>query len=356
VFLKAYQNLSSLKEHGQFSFWLKRIAKNHCADWLRQRRENHLSFEGIKVAESMQITPSPEEMALKRELREIVWQAIDSLLEIDRKLMKARYLEDASLKQLQSDYGLSYPAIVNRLKRAKQKVREIVQKLLRGFCALPGREVLEKLMLGGIEVLKLSLKTKIITVGVAVALGLGGAGVWHWHSKPALKTSVAQQEVRPKKTAPAMVTPKVVIPKPVPKVATQAQPANPPVQAEEKQEEISDEELAQLEQWLTEIEQSDEQDETDELVKESEAESEPGWITQARQELAELKQKDRELWEKIVAFRPYLKGVLRSDLPLEIRNEVSAQYEALIWQYDALVRRMVELGRMIWEYEKSKQQ
>jgi len=103
VFLKAYQNLSSLKEHRQFSFWLKRIAKNHCADWLRRRRENHLSLEGIKVAESAQMASSPEEMALKQELRKILWQAIDSLLEIDRKLLKARYLDDASLRQLQAD-------------------------------------------------------------------------------------------------------------------------------------------------------------------------------------------------------------------------------------------------------------
>jgi RNA polymerase sigma-70 factor (ECF subfamily) len=294
VFLKAYQNLSSLKEHGQFSFWLKRIAKNHCTDWLRRRRENHLSLERIKVAESVQMASSPEEMALKQELRGIIWQAIDSLLEIDRKLLKARYLDDASLRQLQADYGLSYPAIVNRLKRAKQKVRRQLKKLLEGFCALPGREILlpslegagsglEKLMLGGIEAMKLSLKTKLVTVGVAVILGLSGIGIWLWHSNEAPKPSIVQQEVRQKKATSAMAKKKVLIPKPTPKVATQAQPTKPPAQIEQtekKREEISDEEWAQFAQWLAEMEQSDEQDEVDKLVKESEVEPEPEWITQ----------------------------------------------------------------------------
>jgi len=260
VFIKAYQNLACLKNLEQFPFWLRQITRNHCKNWLKRRGERHVSFEEVKVAEATNMALSPEEMALKQELREIVWLAIDSLLEIDRKLIEARYLENASLKQLQADYGLSYCAIAGRLKRAKQKVRETVQKLLSGFFALPGREVLEKLMLGGIEAVKLSLKTKLITVGVAVILGFGGAGVWLWHSNEAPKKhTVAQQDVKEKKAAPAVATPKVVIPKPALKVAPQKQPAKPPSQIDKKQEEILDEEWAELEQ--PQIEQTEKQDE-----------------------------------------------------------------------------------------------
>ncbi|MFQ6043775.1 MAG: RNA polymerase sigma factor, partial [Candidatus Poribacteria bacterium] len=268
VFLKAYQNLSSLKDFRQFSFWLKQIARNHCTDWLRRRRENHLSFDEIKLAEIAKVASSAEEVALKQELREIVWQAIDSLLEIDRRLIEARYLENVSLKQLQTDYGLSYCAIAGRLKRAKQKVRQQVQKLLGGFCALPGREILEKLFWGGIEVVKLSLKAKLVTVTTIAVLGFGGASVWHWHFKPEPKnpTVVYQREAKSKKATSAAAENGVVIPKPAPKATSQAQPAKPPAQAKEKQEEISDEEWAELEQWLNEMEQSDEQDEADELA------------------------------------------------------------------------------------------
>jgi RNA polymerase sigma-70 factor (ECF subfamily) len=263
AFLKAYQNLSSLKNRGQFPFWLRRIAKNHCTDWLRQQRKNHLSFDEMGVAEhakmvssiSSGFSTSPEEMALKQELREIMWQAIDSLLEIDRRLLKARYLENASFKKLQAEYGLSYPAIANRLKRAKQKVRETMRKLLKGFCALPGREVLEKMMLGGVEVVKLSLKTKIVTTGIAVVLGLGGAGVWLWHSNESQPKHVAKQEMKDK-AASALDTSRVQIPKPTQKVL-KTQPIKSSQSSREKK--ISDEERKQFEQWLAKMEQSNHQ-------------------------------------------------------------------------------------------------
>jgi len=299
VFLKAYQNLSFLKDPGKFSFWLRKIARNHCTDWLRRQRGNHLSFEEVNLAK---MASSPEEMALKQELREIVWQAIDSLLEIDRKLLKARYLEDASLKQLQANYGLSYPAIVNRLKRAKQKVRETARKLLESFCALPGREILAKLeslrkfgspnlfgdnplhplvrgipqqveaseksqlMLGGIEAVKLSLKTKLITVGVAVILGLSGTGIWLWHSNEAPpKHTVAKQEIR-EKTTSALETSRVKIPKSKSKVL-KAQPVRSS-QSSQK-EKLSDEERKQFEQWLAEPEQPDQQSAEDNDLSQS---------------------------------------------------------------------------------------
>ena len=264
VFLKAYQHLSSLKDPRQFFFWLRQIAKNHCTDWLRRQRGNHLSFEEVNLAK---MASSPEEIALKQELREIVWQAIDSLLEIDRNLLKARYLEDASLKQLQENYGLSYPAIVNRLKRAKQKVRETVPKLLNGFCTLPGREILEKLMLGGIEAMKLSLKTKLIAVGVATILGLGGAGIWLWYSNEApRKDIVAQQDVKEKKVSSTLEISRAQIPKPTSKA--------PKVQSVKstqsiREEKISDEERKQFEQWLAEPEQPDQQSAEDNDLSQS---------------------------------------------------------------------------------------
>jgi RNA polymerase sigma-70 factor (ECF subfamily) len=262
VFLKAYQNLSFLKGPGQFSFWLRQITRNHCIDWLRQRkRENHLSFDELPKATSV-YTPSLEETFLKQEFLKVVRQAIDSLQKIERKLLLARYLENASLEKLQEEYGLSYFSVAHRIERAKRKVRETVQKLLGGFCALPGREIMEKIFLGGIEAVKLSLKTKLVTVGVAVMLGLGGVGVWHWHSRLApQKTNVVhQQETKSKKATSASTTPKAVIGKPAPKVALQPQPAQQSAQEGEKQKEISDEERAELEQ--PQIEQTEKQDET----------------------------------------------------------------------------------------------
>jgi len=265
VFLKAYQNLSSLEEPKQFFFWLRRIAQNHCIDWLRRRRENHLSLDEIKAAESKEdtkISPSlaqrvssPEEIALKHELREIVWKAIDSLLEIDRKLMKARYFENASLKHLQVEHGLSYPAVVNRLKRAKQKVCQNVQKLLGGLWTLPSREVLKKLMSGGIEIMKFSLKSKLVGVGVAMILGLGSTGIWLWHSNEVPpKDATTKHDVTEKKVASTTANSQVQIHNSTSKVKLQ-----PDKSSLNNQKQISDEEWKQIERWLSNPEPANQQ-------------------------------------------------------------------------------------------------
>jgi hypothetical protein len=112
-------------------------------------------------------------------------------------------------------------------------------------------------MLGGIAVMKLPLKTKLVTVGVAVILGFGGAGVWLWHSNEApQKHTTAQRDVKEKKAAFALTTSRVRTSKPMSKTG-QVQPAKSSQSSQE--EKISDEEWAKFKQWLVELEQSDEQ-------------------------------------------------------------------------------------------------
>ena len=131
------------------------------------------NFEALTDTDFATTVPSPEEVVLKAEIESIVREAIVALQETDRKLMQARYIEGASYDELQVESGLSYAAIANRLKRAKQQMRRRIDKLLGGMAILPGRT----LILGGIETVKLSTKTKLAAVGVAAVLGIGGGGV-----------------------------------------------------------------------------------------------------------------------------------------------------------------------------------
>ena len=122
---------------------------------------------------SRNTAPSPEDIALKAEIKAVVREAIGSLQETDRKLLEARYIDGASYSELQVESGLSYAAIVNRLKRAKKKVRGRIEKLLGGMAIMPSRT----LILGGTETVKLSAKVKLATVGVAAVVAIGGGSV-----------------------------------------------------------------------------------------------------------------------------------------------------------------------------------
>ena len=175
IFIRAYERLATLRELDRFPLWLQQIAHNACKDWLRRRNNSAVNLETVSCAAFMKTPPTPEEIALKREIEVVVREAIGALQETDRKLVEGRYIEGASYDRLQVESGLSYSAIASRLKRAKQHIRRRIEKLLGGMAVLPGRTFIW----GGIEAVKLSVKTKLAMVAIVAVLGIGGGVLYH---------------------------------------------------------------------------------------------------------------------------------------------------------------------------------
>ena len=188
IFIRAYERLATLRQLDRFLPWLQQIAHNTCKNWLSRLTDSATTFEMVNHADFVKTAPTPEEIALKREIETVVREAIGALKETDRKLVEGRYIEGASYDELQAESGLSYAAIANRLKRAKQEIRRRVEKLLGGMVILPGRT----LILGGIETVKLSVKTKLAAVGVAAVLGIGGGSALYHHTSESNPVSESQ--------------------------------------------------------------------------------------------------------------------------------------------------------------------
>ena len=188
VFIRAYDRLETLRDLNRFLPWLKRIARNTCKNWLRRRSDSMTDFEAVNETDFAETAPSSEEIALKREIEAVVREAIGALQETDRKLIEGRYIEGASYEQLQVESGLSYAAIANRLKRAKQQMRRRIEKLLGGMAIVPGRTFIW----GGIETVKLSVKTKLAAVGVVAVLGIGGGSALYHHTSESNPVSESQ--------------------------------------------------------------------------------------------------------------------------------------------------------------------
>ena len=175
TFLEAYRDLCSLRKPEQFQFWLRQIARHQCDDWLRKRRIELVPIQESTVADVSQA----DELLILRETLAKVMQAINELPEMEKRLMKERYLDDASYPELQVRYDLSSKALIMRLVRAREKVRESVRKALAGVGVLTWR----KMLLGGAEAVKIGLKVKIMTIGIAGVVVLGGAGVYVWYNQ-----------------------------------------------------------------------------------------------------------------------------------------------------------------------------
>jgi len=177
VFLKAYQELDSLRHPEQFRLWLRQIARNQCQDWLRKKQETFVQLDEDMIYE----TPSADELLILQETLAKVMKAIDELPKSESQLLKERYLDDASYDDLEAKHGLSHSVLAMRLLRARQHVREKI-KLLPGVLALSWQDAARKMLIGGTGAMKITVKVKIIAIGVAVVLVLGGTGVVIWHT------------------------------------------------------------------------------------------------------------------------------------------------------------------------------
>ena len=191
IFIRAYERLAALRELDRFQSWLLQIAHNTCKDWLRQQNGSMTHFEVTGDTDFTEVAPSPEDIVLKVEIETVVRQAISTLQDTDRRLMEARYIDGASYDQLQVESGLSYAAVANRLKRAKQEIRCRIEKLLGGVAILPGKTFIW----GGIEAVKLSMKVKLAAVGVAAIIGIGGGGVLYQHAFEPNSVEVNEQGI-----------------------------------------------------------------------------------------------------------------------------------------------------------------
>ena len=102
AFLKAYENLTQLRNYERFASWLRQITVNLCNMWLRSKKEV-LSIEEVAhfiPAREMQ----PDEACEREELHDAVMTAIQSLPEHSRVVLTLYYMD-----------GLSYQDIGNFL-------------------------------------------------------------------------------------------------------------------------------------------------------------------------------------------------------------------------------------------------
>ena len=143
TFLRAYQNLSTLKNPSQFSGWLYVIANRLCLNWLRKQKPE-------KRMQSLEDTPMEEvaesayegyvleqrETEATEHRFEIVKKLLKKLPEGERTAMVLYYLGEMTTKEIGKFLGVSVETIRTRLHRARKRLREeeelLIQEVLGG--------------------------------------------------------------------------------------------------------------------------------------------------------------------------------------------------------------------------------
>ena len=124
--LKAYRHLDQLRESATFRAWLAQIARRVC--WQLKEREillpllqlSTLEDEGREIA-STELTPEAD--LARRQMKQLLDDAIAALPPLYRSVYKLRDIEDRSGDEVAQQLGISRAAMKSRLHRARELVR-----------------------------------------------------------------------------------------------------------------------------------------------------------------------------------------------------------------------------------------
>ena len=137
TFLRAYQNLSTLRNPNQFLGWLYVIANRLCLNWLRsQKSERHLqsledtSMEEVAKSAYARYILERRETAATEHRFEIVKKLLARLPESERTAMTLYYLGEMTTKEIGRFLGVSVETIRTRLHRARKRLQEEEELLI----------------------------------------------------------------------------------------------------------------------------------------------------------------------------------------------------------------------------------
>jgi len=140
TFLRAFEGLRQFKGHSSFFTWLYRIAVNLAVSY-RRRERAHMKIAGderwqdlpgqAKGLRDNAAQQRPDCLAEQHEVRQIVWQALQSLEEDHRTVLILRDMEGLDYAQIAKVLKVPVGTVKSRLFRARMAMRERLMPLLR---------------------------------------------------------------------------------------------------------------------------------------------------------------------------------------------------------------------------------
>jgi RNA polymerase sigma-70 factor (ECF subfamily) len=131
VFLKVWKGAGLFQSRADPVTWIYRIATNACIDRLRRRPSlPSISLEELAENEELPaVACDPSRRLVVAEEHARLLRGLLGLSPEDRLLITLYHLQDWGYEEIRAITGLSYPRLKSRLFRARQRLRELVQKL-----------------------------------------------------------------------------------------------------------------------------------------------------------------------------------------------------------------------------------
>lgn len=127
VFSKVLSKLDMFDPHFQFKTWILTIAQNTVIDfWRKKNRENEDAIENLDEVKN-QYAKSPEELLISEEEQKKIIKIIESLDANYQDIIKLRFFEEKSIKEIAEELGISVANTKVRVMRAKKVLAELLK-------------------------------------------------------------------------------------------------------------------------------------------------------------------------------------------------------------------------------------
>ncbi len=129
IFLKAYTNLQSFDASRRFSPWLYRIAHNLFINQIKKKKREPLPFFNLDTfLPSLTAEENPETEMEKKEFCQMIDKCLAHLAIKYREPLILYYFEKLNYREISQALAVPKSTVGIRLKRAKEKLKEIYQK------------------------------------------------------------------------------------------------------------------------------------------------------------------------------------------------------------------------------------
>lgn len=126
IVFQVWKSYPSFQNNSAFSTWMYRVAINTAIVFLRSDKKRNFVNHKEEI-ENFSHLPYQDTSSEKEEQLQRMYEAIQKLNPIDKALI-FYYLEDLSGKEIALQMGISEGNVRVKLNRAKQKLKELIQK------------------------------------------------------------------------------------------------------------------------------------------------------------------------------------------------------------------------------------
>ena len=125
IFMKIFTNLSKFNHKSRFSTWVYSITYNYCIDALRKDQRHGAIFSDELERAPDKGSPEVSDAEMAEIKVSILKKVMERIPSGDRAILRMKYQEGMSIKEIANGMGKSESAIKMKIKRAKAKAQQI---------------------------------------------------------------------------------------------------------------------------------------------------------------------------------------------------------------------------------------